>query len=112
MAPNLVSYKQQRNLQWREDDEGLLVLVSGSNDPRAIAAAVTGSVREGKRVRLRAIGASAVNQAIKGAAISRAQVAESNELTLLLSPWFQELWDEKAEQRTTSMVLTVVIRPR
>ena len=107
MAPNLIDTRN-RNATWEEDDEGLLILVSGSSDPAYIAAALTGAIREGRRVRLRAIGASSVNQAVKAAAISREQLA--SKLTLLLSPWFQTLWDERTERTTTSMVLSVVVR--
>lgn len=44
--------------------------VAAKSDPRSVGSAVAHHVSEGKRVVLRAIGAGAINQAIKAVAIS------------------------------------------
>lgn len=49
--------------------------VSGSSNPQSVGSALARSVNAGQTPKLRAIGASAVNQAAKAAAIARGFVA-------------------------------------
>ena len=49
--------------------------ISSKSNPNAIAGAIAGVIKEKKRVELKAIGAGALNQAVKGIAIARGFVA-------------------------------------
>jgi stage V sporulation protein S len=49
--------------------------VSGSSNPQSVASAIAHAIYETNTVKLRAVGASAVNQAVKAIAIARGFVA-------------------------------------
>jgi stage V sporulation protein S len=49
--------------------------VSGGSNPQSVAAAIAHAIYDNKKVKLRAIGASSVNQATKAIAIARGYVA-------------------------------------
>lgn len=67
-----------------------ILKISGKTAPGSIAGAIAGIVRERKPVEMQAIGAGAVNQAIKGAAIARGFVASSG-IDLVVIPYFDDL---------------------
>jgi stage V sporulation protein S len=52
-----------------------IVKVSGSSNPQSVGSIVARSVIAGQQPKMRAIGASAVNQAVKACAIARGFVA-------------------------------------
>lgn len=52
-----------------------IIKVSGSSNPQSVGSIVARSVVAGQSPRIRAIGASAVNQAVKACAIARGFVA-------------------------------------
>lgn len=52
-----------------------IIKVSGSSNPQSVGSILARSVAEGNTPLMRAIGASAVNQAVKACAISRGFVA-------------------------------------
>lgn len=52
-----------------------IIKVSGSSNPQSVGSIVARSVVAGQAPRIRAIGASAVNQAVKACAIARGFVA-------------------------------------
>jgi stage V sporulation protein SpoVS len=54
------------------------VRVAGKSDPTAVARSVVSALQSGQIVQLRAIGAGAVNQAVKSAAIARAYDKDSD----------------------------------
>src|SRR5438874_12917258 len=72
--------------------------VSATSKPMAVAGAIAGVVRTSGRVEVQAIGAGAVNQAVKAIAISRGYVA-SGGLDLCCVPSFVEI-DIAGEVRT------------
>jgi stage V sporulation protein S len=49
--------------------------VSASSNPQSVASAIAHAIYDNKQVKLRAVGAGAVNQAVKALAISRGYVA-------------------------------------
>lgn len=57
------------------ENEDRLLRVKGSSAPGTLASAISHGIYEGQNVSLRAIGASAVNQAVKAVAIARSFVA-------------------------------------
>jgi stage V sporulation protein S len=53
-----------------EPDDSIVLKVGAGSDPRAVGSAVAHSLAEGKNVLLRAVGAGAVNQAVKAVAVA------------------------------------------
>lgn len=66
-----------------------IMKVSSKSQPNAVAGALAGLIREGKPVELEAIGAGAVNQAVKAAAIARGFVAPAG-FNMVVVPAFDE----------------------
>jgi stage V sporulation protein S len=64
--------------------------VSATSKPVAVAGAIAGVVRSQQRVEVQAIGAGAINQAIKAIAISRGYVAPGG-LDLVCIPSFIDI---------------------
>ncbi len=66
-----------------------ILRVSNKSNPKAVAGALTASLRNETKVNIQAIGAAAVNQAIKSIAIARGFVA-ANGFDLVFIPAFIE----------------------
>lgn len=80
-----------------------ILKVSSKSLPNAVAGALAGLVREGKKVELEAIGAGAVNQAVKAAAIARGFVAPSG-VDMIIIPAFDET-EIDGENRTVMKLI-------
>jgi stage V sporulation protein S len=92
----------------RDGKEPIEVLkVAGTSKPVLVAGAIAGVIRSQSRVEIHAIGAGAVNQAIKAIAISRGYVAPSG-LDLVCMPTFIEL--TVAGQERTGIRFLVEVR--
>lgn len=74
--------------------------VGKNSDPRKVAGALAGVVREsdGKPIELQAVGAGAVNQTVKAVAIAKGILAPTG-VNLAVSPSFVEI-DIDGEERT------------
>ncbi|ACM23684.1 MULTISPECIES: stage V sporulation protein S [Thermotoga] len=72
--------------------------VSSKSDPNKVAGAIAGVVREHGRAEIQAIGAGAVNQAVKAIAIARGYLAPSG-IDLVFVPAFTDVEIEN-EKRT------------
>ncbi|PLV59809.1 stage V sporulation protein S [Thermotoga sp. KOL6] len=72
--------------------------VSSKSDPNKVAGAIAGVVREHGRAEIQAIGAGAVNQAVKAIAIARGYLAPSG-IDLVFVPAFTDVEIEN-ERRT------------
>ena len=81
--------------------------VSSKSNPKSVAGALAAVLREEKKAEIQAIGAGAVNQAVKAIAISRGYVAP-NGMDLIMIPAFTEIEIED-EERTA---LRFVVEPR
>ncbi len=75
-----------------------LLKVSSKSNAKSVAGAMAAVVREQKGVELQAIGAGAVNQAVKAIAIARGYVAP-NGIDLVAMPAFSEVQID-SEERT------------
>lgn len=65
-----------RNLVYeRDSDQSIIVKVGGGSDPNSVAHFIANAFYEDNRVAIRAVGAAAVNQAVKAVAISRGHIA-------------------------------------
>src|SRR5690606_2583128 len=84
-----------------------LLKVSAASKPKLVAGALAAVVREKGEVELQAVGAAAVNEAVKAIAIARGYVAP-NGIDLISIPAFAEI-DIDGEQRTA---IRFVVAPR
>jgi stage V sporulation protein S len=81
--------------------------VSAKSSPASLAGAITGVIRETGRCEVQAIGAGAVNQAVKAIAIARGYVAPAG-MDLVITPGFLDV-EVGGEERTA---IRFVIEPR
>lgn len=77
--------------------------VSAKSIPKSVAGAIAAVVRESGRVEVQAVGAGAVNQAMKAVAIARGFVAP-NGIDLIAIPGFSEI-TINGEERTAIKIL-------
>lgn len=81
--------------------------VSAQSKPKAVAGALAAVLREKGRTEIQAVGAGAVNQAVKAIAITRGFVAP-NGIDLVTIPAFSEI-NIEGEERTA---IKFIIEPR
>jgi stage V sporulation protein S len=67
-----------------------IIKVSGKSRTSAVAGAIAGVFRENHRVEVQAIGASAINQAVKAMALARSYLAEDG-FTVIFTPEFVDV---------------------
>lgn len=67
-----------------------LLKVSSQSQPKSVAGALAAVLRENSKAEIQAVGAGAVNQAIKAIAITRGFVAP-NGIDLIVVPAFSEI---------------------
>jgi len=84
-----------------------VIKVSARSRSTSVAGAIAGVVREHGRAEVQAIGAGAVNQAVKAAAIARGYLAEDN-IDIVCIPYFTEVSIEDQERTA----LRLVVEPR
>ncbi|GAB4403123.1 MAG: stage V sporulation protein S [Anaerolineales bacterium] len=84
-----------------------VIKVSAKSRSTAVAGAIAGVIREVGRAEVQAIGAGAVNQAIKAVAIARGYLALEG-MDIVCIPAFTEV-DIEGQERTA---LKMVVEPR
>jgi stage V sporulation protein S len=67
-----------------------IIKVSGTSRTSAVAGAIAGVVREHKRAEVQAIGASAINQAVKALALARGYLANDG-INIICIPEFVDV---------------------
>jgi stage V sporulation protein S len=85
-----------------------LIRVSANSRSTAVAGAIAGVMRESRYAEVQAIGASAVNQAIKAIAIARGYL-EQDDIDLAVVPAFTEVTIEGNER--TALRIAIFPRP-
>ena len=85
-----------------------LIKVSAQSRSTAVAGAIAGVMREHGYAEVQAIGASAVNQAVKAVAIARGYL-EQDDMDLVIVPSFTEV-DIEGNERT-AVRLSIFKRP-
>lgn len=80
--------------------------VSGSSNPQSVASAIAHAIYESRQVKLRAVGAGAVNQAVKAMAIARGYVAPRG-MDLVFIPGFTTI--ESRDGEISAIVFTVTV---
>ena len=68
--------------------------VSSKSNPNGVAGAIANVIRDGKSVEIQAVGAGALNQAIKALAIARGFVAPSGK-NLICIPAFTDISERR-----------------
>ena len=84
-----------------------VIKVSARSRSTSVAGAIAGVVRQHGRAEVQAIGAGAVNQAIKATAIARGYLAE-DDIDVICIPYFTEVNIEDQERTA----LRLVVEPR
>ena len=93
---------------WEREVEGVEVLkVSAPSKPKSVAGALASVLRERGSAEVQAVGAGAVNQAVKAIAITRGFVAP-NGIDLIAIPAFAEIQID-GEERTA---IKFIVEPR
>ena len=67
-----------------------ILKISSKSNPNSVAGAIAGLVKESSKAEMQAIGAGAINQAVKAVAIAKGFVAPSG-MDLVCSPAFTEV---------------------
>ena len=81
-----------------------LLKVASKSDPKAVAGALAGVIREEGTVELQAVGAGALNQAVKAVAIARGYVAPSG-VDLYCIPGFADIEIEGEERTAIKLII-------
>jgi stage V sporulation protein S len=81
-----------------------LIKVSARSRSTAVAGAIAGVVREHNRAEVQAIGAGAVNQAVKAVAIARGYLSD-DDIDVIAIPFFTEVMIEDQERTAVRMIV-------
>jgi stage V sporulation protein S len=81
-----------------------IIKVSARSRSTAVAGAIAGVVREHHRAEVQAIGAGAVNQAIKAVAIARGYLLDDH-IDVIVIPFFTEVMIDEQERTAVRMVV-------
>ena len=84
-----------------------VIKVSGTSRTSAVAGAIAGVFRENKRAEIQAIGAGAVNQAVKAIVLAKGYLAEDG-YDVVFSPEFTDV--EIDDKIRTAIKMTVELR--
>ena len=84
-----------------------IIKVAARSRPGAVAGAIAGVIREGKQADVQAIGAGAVNQAIKAVIVARGYL-RGDGIDVICLPTFVEL-EIDGQERTA---IKIIVEPR
>lgn len=87
-----------------EKNNGEVLMVASRTNPNSLAGAIAGTIRENDQAELQAIGAGAINQAVKAIAISRGYLAPAG-FNLVCIPGFIDI--EIDNEKRTAIKFTV-----
>lgn len=83
-----------------------ILKVSSKSNPNSVAGALAGVIKDNGEVEIQAVGAGAINQAVKAIAIARGFVAPSGK-DLACIPAFADI-NIKGEERTAIKFIVIV----
>jgi len=89
------------------DRQSVVLKVAGGSNPHSVGGSIAKNIQEGKDVSVSAIGAGAVNQAMKAVAIARSFSAQSG-ADLLVRVGFEDVIIDNEQK--TAMKFTIVVR--
>ena len=81
--------------------------ISSKSNPNSVAGAIAGMVKDSRKAEMQAIGAGALNQAVKAVAIARGFVAPSG-MDLVCVPAFTDI-NIEGDQKTA---IKLIVEPR
>ena len=81
-----------------------ILKVSSKSNPNSVAGAIANVFRENGKVEIQAVGAGALNQAIKAIAISRGFVAPTGK-NLVCIPAFQDITIDNEERTAIKLII-------
>lgn len=81
-----------------------ILKISAKSSPNSVAGAIAGLIKENGKAEMQAIGAGAINQAIKAVAIARGFVAPTG-VELVCSPAFTEVTIDNEEKTGIKFVV-------
>lgn len=81
-----------------------IIKVSARSRSTSVAGAIAGVVRENKRAEVQAIGAGAVNQAVKAVAIARGYLALDG-IDIICIPAFAEVIIDEQERTAVKLII-------
>lgn len=81
-----------------------ILKVSSKSNSNALAGAIAGLIKENQRVELQAIGAGALNQAVKAVAIARGYVAPAG-VDLICIPAFAEITVDNEDRTGIKLIV-------
>ena len=84
-----------------------ILKISSKSNPNSVAGAIAGLVKESQKAEMQAIGAGALNQAVKAVAIARGFVAPSG-MDLVCVPAFTDI-NIEGDQKTA---IKLIVEPR
>jgi stage V sporulation protein S len=87
-----------------ETPESPVLRVGAGSNPQSVASAIAHAIYESRACKLRAVGAGAVNQAVKAVAIARGYTAPRG-IDLICIPGFASI--DSREGQISAIVLTV-----
>ena len=81
-----------------------ILKISSKSNPNSVAGAIAGLVKESNKAEMQAIGAGALNQAVKAVAIARGFVAPSG-VDLVCIPAFAEVEVEREDRTGIKLIV-------
>ncbi|MFW6025575.1 MAG: stage V sporulation protein S [Candidatus Woesearchaeota archaeon] len=84
--------------------EGEILKVAAKSNPNSLAGAIAGVLEKESKVELQAVGAGAINQAVKGIAIARGYVAPGG-VDLICIPGFIDIEIEGKERTAIKFIV-------
>ena len=78
--------------------------ISSKSNPNSVAGAIAGLIKESQKAEMQAIGAGALNQAVKAVAIARGFVAPSGK-NLVCIPAFQDIAIDGEERTAIKLII-------
>ena len=81
-----------------------ILKISSKSNPNSVAGAIAGLVKESQKAEMQAIGAGALNQAIKGITIARGFVAPSGK-NLVCTPAFIDITIDGEERTAIKLIV-------
>ena len=84
--------------------EIIVLKIKNDSNPNSVAGAIAGMIKENKKVELQAIGAGAVNQAVKAIAVARGFVAQLG-INISCIPAFVEIQVDGEDRSAIKFIL-------
>lgn len=90
--------------------EANVLKISGQSNPNSVAGAISGLLQTNDYVELRAVGAAAVNQAVKSIAIARGFVAPSGKNLICVPAFGSFTSDNNDSKEDTKSLMKFIVK--